>query len=351
VLDSAIARPPEWLTEVAVCPVDRGILRPDGDRFSCLECGRAFPVTDDGIVSLLPDELTHLRESGREAGEADERSVDWVTDETAYWNRYRAQHNPPPYRPEAGLRGRSRERNLLRWIRSESLVPAPVVLDMGAGASLTMAGLWPPGRSGVRYVATDLAIQGLRDGRSNLGSAAASVQCDAGSWPFRPGSADVVLVLGVLHHLPDWRAALRRAIDTLVPGGFILLHEVIEKPRIFGRWRRHGVCDAWSSPHEGSVSGQDLRSVLETADGEIMRWREEASPLRFALVHYLDLHVRLERSPRLTAALDVVDQAFGRTAGRIRPSLGFAEVTAVWRRGGAGQPASARAAESSTSRP
>jgi hypothetical protein len=66
--------------------------------------------------------------------------------------------------------------------------------------------------------------------------------------------------------------------------------------------------------------------------GTILRWRGESSPLRFALMHYLRLQHRLEDSHGLTAALDLLDQGFGRTAGRIRPSLGFGEVTAVWQR-------------------
>jgi hypothetical protein len=64
----------------------------------------------------------------------------------------------------------------------------------------------------------------------------------------------------------------------------------------------------------------------------LLRWRGESTPLRFALVHYLDLHARLERSRGLTVALDLVDQAFGRALGRIAPSLGFAEVTCVLER-------------------
>jgi SAM-dependent methyltransferase len=206
-----------------------------------------------------------------------------------------------------------------------------VVLDMGAGASLTMAGLWPPGPTRLRYVATDLSLEALREGCRHLGGAGAAVQCEAGGWPFAEESADVVLVFGVLHHVPRWRDALRRACASVRPGGFVLLHEVVEKPRVGGRLRRKGVADDWSSPHEGSVSGADLRAILD-AEGSLVRWRGEASPLRFALVHYLDLHVRLERSRALTILVDLLDQAFGRSLGRLFPSLGFGEVSCLWRR-------------------
>lgn len=109
----------------------------------------------------------------------------------------------------------------------------------------------------------------------------------------------------------------------------MLLHEVIAKPRVLESRRAGGVCDAWTGPHEGTISGPDLRAELER-HGRIVRWRGESTPLRFALVHYGNLHERLERSRALTVALDLVDQAFGRTLGRLAPSLGFAEVTCVW---------------------
>ena len=44
-------------------------------------------------------------------------------------------------------------------------------------------------------------------------------------------------------------------------------------------------------------------------------------------------HELLESSPALTIAFNALDQAFGRGPGRLFPSLGFNEVTAVWQRG------------------
>ena len=98
-----------------------------------------------------------------------------------------------------------------------------------------------------------------------LGPQTASVQCDAVTWPFRESSADVVLILGVLHHLSDWRAALERACRTVRPGGFLLLHEAVTKPRVLARWRAGGMDDGWVSPHEGDVPASALRAELERA--------------------------------------------------------------------------------------
>ena len=300
------------------CPVDDGRLEPEAGAFRCRECSRAFPV-EDGIVELLAP--------GRSP---DDVAAKWVADEMDWWGEWYEGMPIKPHDPHRGLRGRTRERHLFRHVRGR-VGDSPVVVEMGAGPSLTMGGLWNPDREGVRYVATDLARPGLLAGAGTRGVQSAAIQCDAGTWPFRAATVDVVLMLGVLHHLPDWEEALRRACESVRPGGYLLLHEVVSKPRIFARRRSKGVTDDWSSPHEGHVSGPDLRRVLESG-GTILRWRGESSPLRFALMHYLHLQGCLEDSRALTAGLDLLDQGFGRTLGRVRPSLGFGEVTGVWQR-------------------
>jgi SAM-dependent methyltransferase len=345
---------PAWLPDVAVCPEDGGELRRQDGGVGCDRCGRAFSV-EDGVLVLLPDRLAHLREAAPDAAEAHahhgdhapaaharphhgphaaDDGVRWIEDELRWWNPWHERESVQPHSPRAGLRGRSRERSLFRHVRAQ-LPPQPVVVEMGAGTSRTVAGLLPPSRDGVRYVATDVSPPALRGGRGLLGPGVASVQCDAVTWPIRDGVADLVLVLGVLHHLSDWRAALERACRIVRPGGFLLLHEVVAKPRVLARLRTRGFNDDWVSPHEGDVPGSALREVLER-HGDILRWTGEESPLRFALVRYLihrgNRYHLLERSPALAAGFNALDQAFGRSAGRLFPSLGFHEAAVVWRR-------------------
>jgi SAM-dependent methyltransferase len=287
----------------------------------------------DGVVDLLPRRLAHLVAPGGGGGAPDEH-VRWVEAEMAWWDpRY---ERPPgrPFSPAAGLRGRSRERNLVRQVHGR-LPYRALVIEMGAGDSLTVAGLMAPARTGIRYVATDVSPAALRTGRPLLGGDTVSALCDAVDWPFRDRVADLVLVLGVLHHLSDWRAALDRACQTVRPGGFLLLHEAVTKPRELARFREHGIDDHWVSPHEGDVPRPELLAFLGER-GVVERSAGEESPLRFALVRYVvqrfELYDRLERSAAMAAGLNAVDQAFGRTLGRVAPSLGFGELTAVWRR-------------------
>jgi SAM-dependent methyltransferase len=312
------------LSEVACCPDDGGALVD----LRCSVCGREFPVVD-GVVALLPQRLAHMAVAGVRSGDSPDAHVQWVEDEMEWWNPWWDREPAFAYSPVSGLRGRSRERNLFSRVRGR-LPTTPVVIEMGAGDSRTAAGLLGP----ARYIATDVSSHALRAGRALLSPDAVSVQCDAVEWPFRPGSADLVLILGVLHHLSDWRAALDRACRTVRPGGFLLLHEAVTKPRVLSRWRSRGVDDDWVSPHEGDVPRSELLAFLSSR-GVVERARGEESPLRFALVRYLvhrfGWYARLERSRAMTVAFNALDQAFGRTLGRVFPSLGFNEVTVVWR--------------------
>jgi SAM-dependent methyltransferase len=320
-----------WLCEVVVCPEDAETLQPVPEGLRCVGCGRNF-ASREGVLELLPDRLAHVADGGE--GRGDDAAVGWIEDELRWWNPWFESVSSAPLSPKSGLRGRARERHLLRHVRAQ-LPESPLIVEMGAGTSRTIAGLWAPAAHGLRYVATDISRPALLAGRGILGPTAASVQCDAVGWPVREGVADAVIVLGVLHHVSDWTAALERACRAVRPGGFLLLHEAVTKPRVLGRFRSEGVDDHWVSPHEGDVAEPALRAALD-GSGTVLRWRGELSPLRFGMERWLinkrGLDDRLERSRAMTVAFDGLDQAFGRTFGRVVPSLGFNEVSAVWQR-------------------
>ena len=333
---------PEWLLDVVRCPEDGGAVRAEADALRCERCDRRY-MSDGGVLVLLPDRLRQIHgderpdSRARHGSHGHDEHVRWIEDELEWWNEWHERDPLRPMSPTAGLRGRSRERNLMRHVRDR--VPADgLVVEMGAGTSRTVAGLWPPAANGLRYVATDVSLPALQAGRRIIGPNAASVMCDAvGGWPFAEGVADAMLVLGVLHHLSDWRAALERACLTVRPGGLLVMHEVVEKPRVLARYRSGGANDAWVSPHEGDVPAAGIREILER-HGEVLRWRGEESPLRFALYKYVverrGHYQRLESSAALSAAFNAADQVFGRALGRVFPSLGFHEVTAIWQRAG-----------------
>jgi SAM-dependent methyltransferase len=57
--------------------------------------------------------------------------------------------------------------------------------------------------------------------RRNLPPSVLTVEADAEALPFEPGSFDLVMSIGVLHHLPDSERALRSIARYAKPGGHV----------------------------------------------------------------------------------------------------------------------------------
>ena len=98
----------------------------------------------------------------------------------------------------------------IRWARP---TPSDAVLDMGCGPGTAGALIWE--RLQPRLVAAfdfDPAMAALARRRLRRRSADANVRllvADATHMPFADSSFDAVFESGVVHHVPDWRAALR----------------------------------------------------------------------------------------------------------------------------------------------
>lgn len=106
------------------------------------------------------------------------------------------------------------------------------ILDVGAGSG----GLWPPIRRaapGAKLYGVDGSEGMLRAGGDLLRGRSAVM--DAQRLGIRPGSFDTVLLLFVLFHVPDPRAALREALAALRPGGTLGLVLWGEDPGLPGR--------------------------------------------------------------------------------------------------------------------
>lgn len=97
-----------------------------------------------------------------------------------------------------------------------------VALDVGCGT-----GRW------TKYVAQRVARVEAVDPSKAVFSAARLLadqpnvrisQADVDNLPFEKGSFDFVFSLGVLHHIPDTAAAMRRCVEMLRPGGYFLVY-------------------------------------------------------------------------------------------------------------------------------
>jgi 2-polyprenyl-3-methyl-5-hydroxy-6-metoxy-1,4-benzoquinol methylase len=110
-------------------------------------------------------------------------------------------------------------RDYLRPHKVESLA-GRLVLDVGAGSgrhSYEAHGL------GARVVAVDIG-DAIHVARRNLPAAVVTVQADAEDLPFHDAAFDLVMAIGVLHHLPDPRRALKSLARLVRPGGHIHIY-------------------------------------------------------------------------------------------------------------------------------
>lgn len=101
-----------------------------------------------------------------------------------------------------------------RLIRRHLHRQAAFILDVGCGTGSILAEL---SRDGHRVMGVDSRREGLRRIGPTLPSALLA-QADATLLPLRPGSADLVLLLDVLEHVPD-HLALEEVRRVLRPGG------------------------------------------------------------------------------------------------------------------------------------
>jgi len=100
--------------------------------------------------------------------------------------------------------------------------PGSLILDLGAGPCWISEWLQL-----LRYrtCSLDLAEDMLRIGRRRLAPGSWLATGDVAALPFRDGAFDGALCCGALHHVPEWRWALREIHRVLRPGGVLVLQE------------------------------------------------------------------------------------------------------------------------------
>ncbi|MBI5017780.1 MAG: class I SAM-dependent methyltransferase [Deltaproteobacteria bacterium] len=149
----------------------------------------------------------------------------------------------------------------VRWFKQRARVPEGLrVLEIGcgrgAGAELLLREFRPR-----ELHATDLDLEMLRRAEVYMDPAALAratlTVADAVRLPHRDEAFDVVFGFGVLHHIPDWRGALREVARVLKPGGLYCLEELY--PSLYqNALTKHFLLH----PTEDRFHGTDLRGEL-----------------------------------------------------------------------------------------
>lgn len=257
---------------------------------------------------------------------------DWVNQERNWWQDYYSatgskidKYRGSPAHPQ-GIRHYYRE---LLFHRIRPLIKGKTWIDFGAGNSFTIIDLIHPLIYQYHYYATDISLEGLKQGEASTHQT--PILSGANNPPFPNNIAYVVSCFGSLHHIPAWKSALNKMIDTLQPGGYLLLAEAITKPRIFNRWRRRSYTAAIDSPHEGDVNKGELLDLCRNrCDIELIDL--SGTPFRFALIWFFRLDKLLLESYTATKTVVFLDSLWKNTLGQVHESLGPGEITILARK-------------------
>ena len=170
--------------------------RPEGE-LACTGGEARYPVVN-GTARMLGDDARPSDESAITRRTAESFAYEWENfgDMREEWVENFADYIRP-HTPES-LAGKT-------------------VLDVGAGSGRHSS---QAAADGACVVAADLG-DSIDVARRNLPASALTVQADAERLPFAPGSFDLVMSLGVLHHLHDTERALRSIARYAKPGGHV----------------------------------------------------------------------------------------------------------------------------------
>ena len=273
----------------------------------CGECESAYEI-EDGIPTLMVE-----RRAWKEGTEG----------EQSYWDEQYGKIDESRALLSSGVRYTERDRYLLSPLKSRGL-EGKSVIEFGCGYAQFAFALLRPAEHEYTYIGTDVSLAGLKLAKSIMPEGE-FVQCMADNPPFQEKSADVVLLLGVLHHIPEYKEALRKIVGLVKPGGCVLFDEAIGKPRIGGSFR-HG---AWTaeedSPHEGKVGLSEILEVFEEV-GEV-KFRVKMSPARVVLQKFLAQKILgFELSDEFIMR---TDQLWLQTFGKLMRSLGPNEAIGI----------------------
>jgi len=143
--------------------------------------------------------------------------------------------------------------------RLADLPAGATVLDMGCGRGTSVRLILEMFRP-ARLAAFDIDAAAIEQARRRLapllGDTVDLRVADATRLPFGDAEFDAALELGMLHHIPDWRAALRETARVLKPGGVLYFAEPSH-----GRIHRGMYC-LMGHPRDAGFTADELRPAL-----------------------------------------------------------------------------------------
>ena len=328
---------------------DKGDVKESG-ALICKGCRQLY-VVQEGILSLVKSELadkerelTFISNCGAmlpaisvtkriEDLQRKNRSqfdLERIISEKAFWDQKKCRKSPSAPIQYSWNRYDVRDRHITAYINKE--VRGKIVVEFGSGNSGTLYHIMNPQKLGYTLVCTDISYNALLIAK-HLHPDAIIIQCDATNPPFMDNMVDVIFEFGVLHHLPENDAVLKTHIKLLKKGGYLGLHEPMDRrpgflPAVIKSERRKGN----RSMHHESISEKKTLDYLGRY-GKIINQHVEYSPVRNLLVGiFVDM---LRINARWFHYLTVrIDQFVIRTIGKIWRRMDASALLLVWQKNG-----------------
>jgi uncharacterized protein YbaR (Trm112 family)/ubiquinone/menaquinone biosynthesis C-methylase UbiE len=319
----------------------------------CDCCGRQYPIASgiprmlplhllpladlEAFETLHPMEMEAIRKSHKKSSnQENSESVEWNAAEMRFWQKeYGNGLATPATRDEFKVfeapfkrrtwveRLRPRERVIFSHLR-EHVRANSVVVEIGCGKTITVSNLWNPEKHRIRYIGTDLSENALKISQKYMKGD--FVQC-SGEWlPFRHESVDVLLCLGVLHHIPGHEDNIPNLLKLLKPKAYFVMHEVTKREKAFSRFKWSENLLPEESEHEEDVEYGKAMAYVKAQCYIEKEVKEYSALMTWVMIPFGFV---LSRSRLAIDVAGIIDRAVIYTLGKIIPFLNFGSVLLV----------------------
>jgi len=229
--------------------------------------------------------------------------------EMAYWEAkysYKGELLPPSYRIF------ERDSFLFQHLKKE--LAGKVLIEIGCLFPYEVMTVLNPREYDYTYIGVDIAKSALKAAHDYV-PAGMFVRCSATCLPFKEGLFDIMLSLGVIHHLPGGSDNIPQLCRVLKDGGVFVLTEAVERRTLsaFEKLRNSS-----SSPREGRLKPEELiRACMES--GKIIHFFKNNSIVLGLFSLLIDLYPILQESKAYLRFITVIDQFAIRTMKGISP--------------------------------
>jgi SAM-dependent methyltransferase len=117
------------------------------------------------------------------------------------------------------------------------------LLDLGCGTGASVKNLLDPAKYKYDYLGIDISSKLLKYAKKEI-KKGRFLKANAEELPLEDGSVDVIVVLGLYHHLPDYKKSLKESFRVLKKGGLLLIREPTRRGLPKGKG---------DSPHEKGI--------------------------------------------------------------------------------------------------